>query len=72
MGVKVDPSETTSSCSTASASSRETRVYYLLNKPAGYICTNSDERGRPRAVDLIQNETRASTPSGGSTRTARG
>ncbi|MCA9314613.1 MAG: rRNA pseudouridine synthase [Planctomycetes bacterium] len=30
------------------------RVYYLLNKPAGYICTNSDERGRPRVVDLVR------------------
>ncbi len=30
------------------------RVYYLLNKPAGYICTNSDELGRPRVVDLIR------------------
>lgn len=29
------------------------KVYYLLNKPSGYICTNSDERGRPRAVDLV-------------------
>ena len=24
----------------------EDRVYYLLNKPKGYICTSSDERGR--------------------------
>jgi 23S rRNA pseudouridine2605 synthase len=31
----------------------ERKVYYLLNKPTGYICTNSDERGRPRAVDLL-------------------
>jgi len=31
----------------------ERKVYYLLNKPAGYICTNSDERGRPRAMDLV-------------------
>ena len=31
----------------------ESLVYYLLNKPSGYICTNSDERGRPRAMDLV-------------------
>jgi 23S rRNA pseudouridine2605 synthase len=31
----------------------ERRVYFLLNKPPGYICTNSDERGRPRAMDLV-------------------
>ena len=27
--------------------------YYLLNKPAGVLCTNRDPRGRPRAVDLV-------------------
>lgn len=27
--------------------------YFLLNKPKGYICTNRDPQGRPRAVDLI-------------------
>ncbi len=29
------------------------RVYYLLNKPKGVVCTQSDPGGRPRAVDLI-------------------
>jgi len=29
------------------------KVYYLLNKPKGVICTQRDELGRPRAVDLI-------------------
>ncbi|MCZ6572659.1 MAG: pseudouridine synthase [Planctomycetota bacterium] len=32
----------------------EEQVYYLLNKPRGYICTSKDEQGRPRAVDLIK------------------
>lgn len=27
--------------------------YFLLNKPAGVLCTNRDPQGRPRAVDLI-------------------
>ncbi len=36
--------------------SPERKVYYLLNKPSGYICTNSDEQGRPRAMDLIPNQ----------------
>jgi len=31
----------------------ERKVYYLLNKPRGVVCTQRDERGRPRAVDLI-------------------
>ena len=33
----------------------ERKVYYLLNKPRGVLCTSKDEpgRNRPRAVDLI-------------------
>jgi 23S rRNA pseudouridine2605 synthase len=31
----------------------EPKVYYLLNKPKGYVCTNRDELGRPRAIDLL-------------------
>ena len=27
--------------------------YFLVNKPRGFLCTNSDPQGRPRAVDLI-------------------
>jgi len=29
------------------------RVYYLLNKPRGVLCTQVDPSGRPRAVDLV-------------------
>ena len=32
----------------------EHKRYVLLNKPAGYICSAYDERGRPLAVDLIK------------------
>ena len=28
-------------------------VYYLLNKPKGVICTNSDPHGRKKAIDLV-------------------
>ncbi|QVL30972.1 rRNA pseudouridine synthase [Telmatocola sphagniphila] len=31
----------------------ERKVYWLVNKPAGYLCTNHDPAGRPRALDLI-------------------
>ena len=33
-------------------------VYFLLNKPKGVICTNSDPEGRRRAIDLIQTRER--------------
>jgi 23S rRNA pseudouridine2605 synthase len=31
----------------------EKLVYWVVNKPVGHLCTNSDPRGRPRAVDLL-------------------
>lgn len=31
----------------------ERHVYWLVNKPRGYLCTNTDPAGRPRAVDLL-------------------
>jgi 23S rRNA pseudouridine2605 synthase len=31
----------------------ERLVYWLVNKPRGYLCTNDDPAGRPRAVDLV-------------------
>lgn len=32
----------------------ERKVYYLLNKPTGYVSTTSDEKGRNSVVDLIK------------------
>ncbi len=34
------------------------KVYYLLNKPRGVICTNDDPQGRKKAVDLIDSNQR--------------
>jgi 23S rRNA pseudouridine2605 synthase len=31
----------------------ERPAYWLVNKPAGYLCTNHDPAGRPLAVDLV-------------------
>lgn len=30
------------------------RVYFVLHKPKGIICTNRDPQGRKRAIDLVQ------------------
>ena len=32
----------------------EPRVYYLLNKPTGYVSTCEDELGRPTVLDLLK------------------
>ena len=37
---------------------REEKVYYLLNKPEGYICSLNDEKNRPIITDLIEEEKR--------------
>lgn len=37
---------------------KEDKVYYLLNKPRGVVCTASDEKGRKTVVDLIDTEER--------------
>jgi 23S rRNA pseudouridine2605 synthase len=37
----------------------QTRVYFLLNKPKGVICTNFDPQNRPKAIDLVPSKHRA-------------
>jgi 23S rRNA pseudouridine2605 synthase len=32
----------------------ERLVYWLVNKPRGYLCTNDDPAGRPRVIDLME------------------
>jgi len=32
---------------------RRQKAYFLLNKPRGVVCTQSDPEGRPRAADLV-------------------
>ena len=36
----------------------ETKVYFLLNKPRGVVCTTSDEKGRKTITSLIDTDTR--------------
>lgn len=36
----------------------EQRVYYLLNKPKGVICTNHDPAGRKKAIDMVRTDKR--------------
>jgi pseudouridine synthase len=31
----------------------EQKVYFLLNKPKGVICSSSDPQGRPKVIDLV-------------------
>jgi 23S rRNA pseudouridine2605 synthase len=39
---------------------RQRLLYYLLNKPKGYVTTVSDPEGRPTVMELIPKRTRVS------------
>ncbi len=52
MGLLVDPKGQRVCCKGVPIKV-EPKVYYLLNKPKGFVCTSHDEMGRPRAIDLL-------------------
>jgi 23S rRNA pseudouridine2605 synthase len=51
LGTKVDPQQHVSVDGQPIKSER--LVYWLVNKPRGYLCTNHDPAGRPLAIDLV-------------------
>src|SRR5437660_368682 len=52
LGLKIDPDAHQVSVDDHPVRS-EKLVYWAVNKPVGYLSTNSDPAGRPRAVDLL-------------------
>ncbi len=50
LGTKVEPGQEV--CVDGRPVRAERPVYWLVNKPRGYLCTNRDPAGRPLAVDL--------------------
>jgi 23S rRNA pseudouridine2605 synthase len=59
-GTKVDPANDQISVD-GERVKMERPVYYLVNKPRGYLCTNDDQYGRPRVVDLVREDRRIYT-----------
>jgi 23S rRNA pseudouridine2605 synthase len=51
LGFKVEPGQRI--CVDDHPIKEEKLVYWLVNKPRGYLCTNYDPAGRPRAIDLV-------------------
>ena len=43
---------------------QEDYVYYMLNKPVGYVTTVQDEKDRPTVIDLIKDENHRVFPVG--------
>lgn len=52
MGVTVDPTRQRICCD-GTPIKAEKKVYYLLNKPKGYVCTSAESSAQPRAIDLL-------------------
>src|SRR5262245_58728338 len=51
LGTRVGPDQEV--CVDGKPIGAERRVYWLVNKPRGHLCTNFDPAGRPRAIDLV-------------------
>ena len=52
-GCRADIAEDDITVDGKSIHGREKKVYFLLNKPKGYISTASDDRGRKIVLDLL-------------------
>ena len=48
-------------CVTVKAFASREKLYYLLNKPAGYVCTNDDPYAEKKAIDLLPDKCRLYT-----------
>jgi len=59
LGTRADPAHARIAVDGVPVIVDSTRVYWLLNKPAGYVTTASDPQGRPTVVELIPSEPRA-------------
>ncbi|PIE72330.1 MAG: pseudouridine synthase [Deltaproteobacteria bacterium] len=54
LGTTIAPDQVTVTFDGKKVQEKEAHISYLLNKPKGYVTTNSDPQGRPTVVSLIQ------------------
>lgn len=64
MGAKADPTADTITVDGKPLQRAERFVYFLLNKPKGYVTTVSDPEGRPTVMQLLPNVTQRVYPVG--------
>ncbi|MGW8193065.1 MAG: pseudouridine synthase [Desulforhopalus sp.] len=53
MGIRIIPGKHRITCNGKPVEAKEKLVYYLLNKPKGYVTTLSDPQGRPVVTSLL-------------------
>lgn len=58
LGQKIDTEKDIVKIGNMILKKEETKVYLMLNKPAGYITTNNEQFGRMSTVDLIKEDLR--------------
>ncbi len=56
-GVKVEEGDVVT-CGGRPVTPLTRRVYLAVHKPVGYLCTQRDERGRPKVIDLVPEDLR--------------
>src|SRR5574340_1009885 len=56
LGTSVDPDKDTIYCN-GTLVQKQRKIYFLINKPKGYVCTNRDELERLKAIDILRNVT---------------
>jgi 23S rRNA pseudouridine2605 synthase len=54
LGIKIDTNEDKVCVNGIQIALEENKIYIILNKPEGYLCTLKDERGRKTVLDLVQ------------------
>lgn len=64
LGSKVDPQHDIIKVNGKIVKLKEEKVYYILNKPRGYLSSVSDDRGRKTVIDLMGSVTERIYPVG--------
>ncbi len=54
LGQRADPARDVILVDGKALQQPEDRCYLMLNKPRGYVCTLSDEKGRPTVAELVE------------------
>ncbi len=54
LGTKIDPGTDVIMYNDKIVTKEEKKVYYMLNKPTGYVTTVKDEKGRKTVLDLLR------------------
>jgi len=58
LATQIDEEKDTVTVNGQKLSPPQSFVYYMLNKPKGYVCSLKDDRGRKTVMDLIHTDTR--------------